>query len=303
MHPALSIIFFTVTAGMGYGLAILVCIHQAFGLSESFTALQFMLVMGIALALATVGLLASTLHLANPKNAWRALSQFKRSWLAREAVLALAFYPLALVTTSMVWSDESSLLSLILLLATAALALLTVYSTGMIYACLKTVRQWYTPITPLGFCSLAVLSGAAALNMIAESMNKTSYWLYGVLLFCVVAAFACKLAIWLCFKSTTGSLSSATGLAKPNIRLLDIGHSAPNFLTREFGYRLSAKKRYCLRALMLALIIITPLVFLYADLVASNAAYLMAACYLGVLIERWLFFAEAEHVVRLYHGM
>ncbi len=49
----------------------------------------------LALVLIGGGLLSSTLHLGNPQRAWRALSQWRSSWLSREGVMAmLTFVPL-----------------------------------------------------------------------------------------------------------------------------------------------------------------------------------------------------------------
>jgi len=114
MHPALSVIFFTVTAGSGYGLLILLAFARPAGLLPDISPDQIVFTGVFGLVLVTAGLLSSTLHLANPRNAWRSFTRFRTSWLSREAVFAVAFYPLV--------------------------------CTAMIYASLKTIRQWNSQI-------------------------------------------------------------------------------------------------------------------------------------------------------------
>ncbi|MCB1757446.1 MAG: dimethyl sulfoxide reductase anchor subunit, partial [Gammaproteobacteria bacterium] len=91
MHPAISVIFFTVTSGAGYGMLALLALSRLFGLDLQLQPQQIAVIGGIGLLLITAGLISSTFHLANPKNAWRAFSRFRTSWLSREGVLAVAF--------------------------------------------------------------------------------------------------------------------------------------------------------------------------------------------------------------------
>ena len=93
MHPAFSVIFFTVTSGAGYGLMALLCLFNFLYLGMLFDKNIFLIFSGISAVLFTMGLISSTFHLANPKNAWRAFMRFRTSWLAREGLLAILFYP------------------------------------------------------------------------------------------------------------------------------------------------------------------------------------------------------------------
>src|SRR5687768_13527076 len=93
MHPALSVIFFTTLSGAGYGLLVwlgitIVMLHTRSTTMQSMYTLQ-LAALALGLVLSTIGLLSSLLHLGKPQRAWRALSQWRTSWLSREGVLAL----------------------------------------------------------------------------------------------------------------------------------------------------------------------------------------------------------------------
>ena len=91
MHPAYSVIVFTTLSGAGYGLLFLLSLLGASGLlpSERWFGVTGL---GLAFVLITVGLLSSSLHLGHPERAWRAFSQWRSSWLSREAVVSLFTY-------------------------------------------------------------------------------------------------------------------------------------------------------------------------------------------------------------------
>ena len=88
MQPAYSVIFLTTATGTGYGLLALLGILRATGDLPDDRAFG-VFALGLALALISAGLLASTAHLGRPERAWRALSQWRSSWLSREGVLAI----------------------------------------------------------------------------------------------------------------------------------------------------------------------------------------------------------------------
>ncbi len=81
-----SIIVFTTLSGLGYGLAAVL----GLGLLDPASVATKAAYVAWRSALIAGGLLSSTLHLGNPQRAWRALSQWRSSWLSREGVLAFA---------------------------------------------------------------------------------------------------------------------------------------------------------------------------------------------------------------------
>lgn len=301
MHPAKSVIFFTVTSGLGYGVLMMLALANLLGLNDGASDAQLRWVLGAGLVFVTAGLCSSTFHLANPKNAWRSWMRFRTSWLSREAVLAVAVYPLALLW---LFAPQNAVLGLLV----AVLSLATVYSTGMIYACLKTIRQWHSPLTPANYVVLSAMSGAVALPLfltLAGFAAHTTLLQLALLLLLVGAVL--KIVYFRWSGETSGStINTATGLTRGTVKLLDTGHSAGTFLTDEFGYDLARSRQRLSRSASLLLGFALPLLFLGAGLKEAPSIALMVlallSMYGGLLLERWLFFAEATHVVRLYHG-
>jgi DMSO reductase anchor subunit len=317
MKPALSVIFFTVSSGAGLGLAVWLLLAQlGFSLGGTAIAPGALQAGAVgAVVLVTLGLLSSTQHLANPKNAWRALSRFGSSWLSREGVLALGWYPLAamhlwLSAQGAAWA---SLTAWVLLLW----SLLIVVCTAMIYACLKTVPRWRTWHTPAAYVLHALTSGGLIFLVLqawfaqadpgaARSSGVTLLTVLLVLAVCVKLAWYAKFS-----KRVTATLNQAIGVpmqaprgrVQGRVRLLDAGHSHGTFLTHEFGFELAREHASRLRLIMFVLIGVIPVLVLLSG-AGSTAALTVAAMTLlaGLLLERWLFFAQAEHVVRLYHG-
>jgi len=98
------------------------------------------------------------------------------------------------------------------------------------------------------------------------------------------------------------SINTATMFTRATVRLFDVGHTSGTFLTDEFGYQVARYRIMLLRYAVYLFGFIIPGVFLpYSDNFDSALTLTLIAI-LGVFIERWLFFAEARHVVTLYHG-
>ena len=95
MKPALSVIFFTVSSGAGLGLLVWLLVASLMADHIRMDGVTFYKGVLIAGLLITAGLLSSTLHLANRKNAIYALTRARTSWLSREGLLAVVLYPLA----------------------------------------------------------------------------------------------------------------------------------------------------------------------------------------------------------------
>ncbi|HEX7007190.1 MAG TPA: DmsC/YnfH family molybdoenzyme membrane anchor subunit [Alphaproteobacteria bacterium] len=311
MHPAASVILFTTTSGAGYGLLALLGLLGPAGLVPQGRWFGFA-GLGLALALITAGLLASTFHLGRPERAWRAVSQWRSSWLSREGLMALATYVPAVVfgigwvflkRTGGGWAAAGVL--------AAFGAALTVVCTGMIYASLKPIRQWRDPLVPPLYLAFALASGALCLNALVNLFGVPSLWI-GALAFAALAgAWILKLVYWRRIDAPTdrSTPESATGLgALGTVRQLDPPHSEENYLLREMGFRVARKHAVKLRRIALAAGAALPLALIAAQLATGGAtagafavlAVLAAA--LGVAIERWLFFAEATHTVTLYYG-
>ena len=305
MHPAFSVLIFTVTSGAGYGLLAWLGAGQLLGFTQTLTVNQQIIIGLMAMVLVSIGLVSSTMHLANPKNAWRSFSRFRTSWLSREAVFAILLYPVAglyAVAIFWQWPGVNILAGLSMILA-----LVTLFTTSMIYASLKTIRQWNTPIVPALFMAYALISGGLLFLAVDAFFGTLKPQLQAVVMGLVVITLALKLVYFFWQGKPQGAtIQTATGFSQASVRLLDAGHSAPTFLNREFGYQVAADQLLRLRIIMTLVTFIVPLALVYCVFGGLVGAELLGLAWLimmaGLLLERWLFFAEARHVVRLYQG-
>jgi DMSO reductase anchor subunit len=307
MHPALSIILFTTASGFGYGLAIMLGIN----LLDPAT-IPAKLAHLVALSLIAAALLASTLHLGNPQRAWRAFSQWRSSWLSREGVMAvLTFAPLCLAAYATIF--ESRYAPAAGLLGVAG-AVLTVYCTSMIYASLKSVQAWHSWLTSACYLLFAGSGGAVLGSFFAAAGGQGAAPLYVLALVFLAGAWGAKLA-WRNRMLTIRPLSSpesATGLGPiGRVRLFERPHVNENYLTHEMGYRVARKHARKLASVALALGGVLPFALLLVLLAVGafeggfavvTTLLAVVAHFIGVLIERWLFFAEARHAVMNYYG-
>jgi DMSO reductase anchor subunit len=308
MHPAFSVIFFTVASGAGFGLISLLFIADAFKLGGGFSPEQLVIGGLIAMGLIAFGLLSSTFHLANPKNAWRAVARFRTSWLSREGVFAIAFMPLALIYLASIWFDAPLWLRETFGFLTAVMAWITVFSTGMIYACLKTIRQWNTPLVPANYLALGYASGSLLLLLgaVYAGLDTTPYIAMSALIVSIAAVLKAIYYFWIRSPGLTPTINTATGLTRAKVKLLDTGHTHGTFLTQEFGFQIARQKAGLLKLLVFVVGFALPglmLVWVFNQQDGQIAAVVaVLAGMVGAAVERWLFFAEARHVVNLYHG-
>ncbi len=308
MHPAFSVIFFTVASGAGFGLFSLLFLADVFKLGGGFSREQLVIGGLIALSLIVFGLLSSTFHLANPKNAWRAFNRFRTSWLSREGVFAVIFMPLALIYLVSIWFDAPTWLRDTSGFLAAILAWITVFSTGMIYACLKTIRQWNSPLVPANYLALGYASGSLLLLLgaVVSGLETLPYIAMSALIMSIAAVLKAIYYFWIGSPGLSPTINTATGLTRAKVKLLDTGHTHGTFLTEEFGFQIARQKAGLLKLVVFVLGFALPglmLVWVFNQHGGEMAAIVaVVAGLVGVSVERWLFFAEARHVVNLYHG-
>lgn len=312
MHPALSVIFFTTFSGAGYGMLAWLAILAASGVLPA-TPWFGVPAIAIGVGLATAGLLASTLHLGRADRAWRALSQWRTSWLSREGLAALLAYPPA-IGFAVAWAvaGRPGAAAIVLGLIGAALCVATVLCTAMIYASLKPVRQWNNRYVPPGYLLNSLFSGGTCLAAVAGFWSPADGRVAGgIALACGLAGLALKLAYWRHIDTAPprSTAESATGLGRlGKVRLLDSPNTQENYLLREMGYSIARKHAGRLRGIALGLGFAVPLILLAAALATGGVAAMAllpaaAICVLpGLLVDRWLFFAEATHTVTLFYG-
>ena len=288
MHPAPSIILFTSLSGIGFGLLIWLGLGAPY--VEGWNAF---FAFGLAYGLSVAGLISSTLHLGHPERALKAFTQWRSSWLSREGVVSVA----ALVIMAPFAFGRVFLGVDLAVLGWigAGLSLLTVLCTAMIYAQLKTVPRWNMALVPPLFMlfsiagsGILVMQGwSLVLMLVVLTMLQVAYWLLGDQK----------------FAQAGHTMETATGLGRiGSVRLLESPHSGSNYLLKEMAYQVGRKHQLRLRVIALVLVGLVPagIVFLVPDLTGRLLA--LALHSVGLLASRWLFFAEAEHVVGLYYG-
>ena len=311
MHPARSVIFFTTASGAGFGLLALLGICAAFGLLPP-DRLLGLIGPGLALALITVGLVASSAHLTHPERAWRAFSQWRSSWLSREGVASVLTYvpALAFAFGWVVLGQLGGWVAVAGVLAAVGAAV-AVTMTGMIYASLTPVAEWHTPHTTPGYLIFAAMTGITLFNALLQCFGLGGRGLIVATALATLVGWLHKRAAWHhnAENLTRPTLGSATGLGEGEVRSVQWPHTERNYLLKEMGYRVARKHSARLRLVTQALAFAVPLA-LFIAAAFLPAALAIAACVIavpaqlaGVLVERWLFFAEATHTVTLYYGL
>jgi DMSO reductase anchor subunit len=300
MKPALSIVFFTVSSGAGLGLLALLALSDLFVIGGGLSRGQLLLGGLIGFALVAAGLLASTLHLANPRNAWRSFARFRTSWLSREAVFAALFTLAAFAyLASVAWPNPVRQPAAV---AVVVLAWLVLYCTAMIYASLKPIRHWHTRLTPLCYVLFGHYSASLLLVWIA-GLGDTGVAPFAVIALVFLAAAAVAKMAWFERAATQDGPRIQSALGQPTaaqVKLLDAGHTHGTFLTNEFAFQLGRRHAQRVADLFWVAAFAVPAIVLAFVPDALLGAAL--ACLAGLLAERWLFFAEARHTVNLYHG-
>jgi len=312
MHPAFSVIVFTVFSGAGLGALAVAALLDLAARAEALPLAPAALAPAVALGvlLAVIGLASSALHLANPRNAWRSLTRWRTSWLSREALCALVLMPLGALYAAGLYFGVAD--ARLLAFAIVPLAWTLLLCTAMIYASLKPIRQWHTPRVPIGYFILGHASGALAVLAVTPADPQTSSALVAVVVALLAVGLVSRLEYWRFVRGAQGSVTLeraigvAQGVRPPGpasvmaARLLDAGHSRGTFLTREFVVRVSPARVASARAVAVIAGFVLPAL---AIVLEPELVWLaLGACVVGLLAERWLFFAEARHTVRLYHG-
>jgi DMSO reductase anchor subunit len=301
MHPAPSIVLFTVLSGLGLGQIA----WLGLGLGPDEGVFRW-IACALALAVAGGGGLCSTGHLGRRDRAWRAFSQWRSSWLSREACLMVAAMAVFGLYAA-IWCLGGVRFWGLGILA-SALAVATIHSTAMIYGQLKTVPRWSMTPTPALFLATGLTGGLLANSAVAGMVGAAvSGGLAALALVITIGV-----VIWWqtsaagAIRSANGStMETATGLGfMGRVRLFEAPHTGSNYLLKEMAYQVGRTRAFELRRIGAVLGFLTPLVLSVVALLVGGWLMVLAlvAHVAGMLALRWLFFAEAEHVQALYYG-
>ena len=288
MHPSPSVIIFTALSGLGFGLLVFLGLKM-----PDVTGVLAFIFFVIGFGLAVGGLISSTFHLGRPERSLKAFKQWRSSWLSREAIAAVfTLSVMAVYAIGRIFFDYDIR---ILGVVGAILSVVTVFTTSMIYAQLKSIPRWNTKLTPAYFLSLSLAGGAL---------------LAGQITFCLLLLLISgiiQLLVWikgdraLALSGTT--IESGTGLGTiGRVRAFEPPHTGTNYLLKEFVHIVGRKHSAKLRIIALILMIGTPILLLSLSFSHFLTALSVISHISGLFISRWLFFAEAEHVVGLYYG-
>tara|TARA_Y100001970_G_C14232921_1_gene859831 strand:- start:2222 stop:3163 length:942 start_codon:yes stop_codon:yes gene_type:complete len=309
MHPSKSIILFTVMSGTGYG--ILICLSYFTLISEINLEYNFkILIMLFSFLFISLGLLSSTLHLGHPERAWRSFSQWRSSWLSREGLAAVITY-IPLMLFYLLWYLDISLYKYFLHTA-AILSLVTIYCTGQMYATLKTIPAWNNVLVTPIYIINAISMGSLSLYCFTRFYDIAILQLYEFTLISLTLCLILKIIYWFYIRTkTTSSANTATGLGEKNdVSFFEGPHTGKNFLTTEM---INIIKKENANFLRLCFIILTGVLPVYVivqeasliiDIFIIKLSFLITLilALIGMLIERYLFFIQAKHVVSLYYG-
>jgi DMSO reductase anchor subunit len=320
MHPAFSVIFLTTLIGVGQGLFLALFTVQSYALFDLLPkqASDFY-AQGSVLALLFLvgGLVASFFHLGRPERAWRSASQWRTSWLSREVIVLPAFLGTVFLYGLAHWLDWHPVLATLpsgiaidvtvaLGIVGTLLAFVLFVCTGMIYACLRFLREWHTPLTVANYILLGGASGfvLAAAYSVGTAPELTRF-LAGWAAIITVLGFVSRGASLIrnARLKPKSTLQSAIGIKHPRIVQKSQGLMGGSFNTREFFHGQGAGVLRSIKWLFLATVFLLPLPMLLAGMADGGAMLAVAFViqYLGLVAERWFFFAQANHPQNLYY--
>lgn len=321
MHPAFSVIFLTTLIGAGQGLFLALFTvesYAAFGLLPPQDGSFYAVGSAIAIVLLVLGLIASFFHLGRPERAWRAAAMWRTSWLSREVIVLPAFMGTVFLYGVAHWLEINPVLATLpsgapvnitAVLGTlgTVLAFALFICTGMIYACLRFLREWYTPLTVINYILLGGASGfTLAAALAAVEARAVMPVLAGWALIITLLGLAGRIATLLrnARLKPKATLQSAIGIKHPRIVQKSMGMMGGAFNTREFFHGQGAATLRAVKWVFLLLAFVLPAFLLAADLYRGAGDWLALAFlvqYLGLLAERWFFFAQANHPQNLYY--
>jgi DMSO reductase anchor subunit len=290
MHPAPSIILFTVLSGFGFGLTSIVGLLQFL---NQISMVDIIIFSSMGLFFSTIGLISSFFHLANKKNAIKSMSQWQTSWLSREAISSI--FCLSIVVGNVGWIFVQNMyineVGIILFL----LSLITIFTTSMIYAQLKTVPSWNNMLTPVLFIFTALAGGSI---LLLDYASLVLLLIFGVLqvLFWYIADQS--------FIHKETSVGTALGFSKnEDIRAFDVAHTNRNYLLNEMVYKVARKHAIKIRYISFFAAFVFPMSLTLIFPGNFRVSVFMLVFHLvGIYFSRWLFFAEAKHSVSFYYN-
>lgn len=321
MQPAFSVIFLTTLIGMGQGLFLAIYTEQVYSVldvvEKSSTDTFYSLASAVSLMLLILGLIASIFHLGRPERAWRAASMWRTSWLSREVivlpvVMGLTFlyglvyfmgWNVSIITIGAVVIDLSLVIG-----AFATIAVFSLFiATGMIYACLKFLQEWHSPLTVINYILLGAASGFSMATLLAAYQQPELISFFaGWSIVLIIFAFIFRGASLIRNKKLRpkSTVQTAIGIRHNQIKQKSMGFMGGAVNTRDFFHGKSQQFFRSIKIIFIVLVFIVPLILMIIALFKPTITLLgiaMGSMYLGLLAERWYFFAEGNHPQNIYY--
>ncbi|MCW5611083.1 MAG: dimethyl sulfoxide reductase anchor subunit [Rubrivivax sp.] len=325
MKPAASVILLTTLIGAGQGLFLALATLQIYALAGLLPPAEgsalFVAGSAVALALLAAGLLASFFHLGRPERAWRTAAMWRTSWLSREVIVlpafmgAVALYGLLFASgwNPVLMSSARGVaidLALVVAIVGTLLAFALFVCTGMIYAAIRFLAEWHTPLTPLNYTLMGGASGftlAAGMAALLEPQRVAFLAGWAIVLTLLAALGRAASLLRNARLKPRSTIQSAIGVKHPVVVQRSMGFMGGSFNTREFFHGASPGWLRTVKPAFLLLAFVVPLALLAlgrGQPAEASGATLLAAFgvqYLGLLAERWFFFAQARHPQNLYY--
>ena len=309
MNPAFSVIFLTTLIGAGQGLFLaLYGIEIAGALQlQSIASGQLLFIAGsvICLVLTGLGLVASFFHLGHPERAWRAAAMWRTSWLSREVIVLPAFMAVVLAYGFAHYVGWRNTLPLGALAAVLCVSLFV--CTGMIYACIKFLQEWASPLTLINYFLLGSASGLTLATALVALLEPGLIAPIGLIAITLTLAGFVMRAASLVRNSTLkpkSTLQTAIGIHHPRIVQKSQGFMGGSYNTRAFFHAQTPLFLRSIKWIFLLGAFVLPLILLVFGLRIGSVVLLCAAFvvqFAGLIAERWFFFAQANHPQNLYY--
>jgi DMSO reductase anchor subunit len=322
MHPAFSVIFLTTLSGVGQGLFLALYTGQLYSVVEVVPVEDSHTHYGIgaliALLFLSAALFSSFFHLGHPERGWRAIARWRTSWLSREVIVLPAFMGAVALYGLVHYFDLNPVLftfretfqvdlSLVIGGLTTVLAFTLFLCTGMIYACIKFLQEWATSLTVVNYTLLGSASGFTLATAFAAYQGSQLTDFYGgwailLTLFGLVTRVSSLIRNRRIKHKST--LRTAIGIRHAKIVQKSQGFMTGSFNTREFFHGAPDAVFKLIKWLFLVTVFPVPIFLLSLGMAADAVSVLVMAFivqYLGLLAERWFFFAQANHPQNLYY--
>ena len=324
MHPAFSVIFLTTLIGAAQGLFLALVTGQVYSVFNLLDPQSTGFYAGgglLSLVLLGLGLIAAAFHLGKLEyfitRAWRGMSQWRTSWLSRELIVLPLFMVLVFLYTVANYLNMTETLfmlggklavdsTLLLAVIGAVVAFALFVCTAMIYASVKFMQEWHSPLTVINYTLFGLASGfaLAAAYAASQGVALVGFFAGWAIIFTLMSAVTRFASLYrnarIEHKST---VQTALGIRHTKIKQRSMGFMGGSFNTREFFHGASEGTYNMVRHFFIVAVFIVPVLLLWTASVESAVLPTIAFVvqYLGLMAERWYFFADAKHPQNLYY--